>query len=176
LRLKQGDYAQAESTAARSNSWAGSDNALRADNWRIIAHARNARATPKAPRGARSCGTAEVIPRPRNPMTLKRPKGPAGTLLVLEHIPRSQGQPLRDPHVRKLGVWLPPQYDEGSKRRFPVLYDLVGFTGSGLATPTGGPSATTSRSARRGLSAREKWERRSSSCRIASPRSAATST
>jgi hypothetical protein len=35
--------------------------------------------------------------------------------------------------VRKLGVWLPPQYDEGGKRRFPVLYDLVGFTGSGLA-------------------------------------------
>src|SRR5882762_9578714 len=46
VRLKQGDYAQAESTAARSNSWAGSDNALRADNWRIIAHARNARLTP----------------------------------------------------------------------------------------------------------------------------------
>ena len=32
-------------------------------------------------------------------------------------------------------VWLPPQYDDGSaaRRRFPVLYDLVGFTGSGLA-------------------------------------------
>ena len=36
--------------------------------------------------------------------------------------------------MRKLGVWLPPQYDEGAgRRRFPVLYDLVGFTGSGLA-------------------------------------------
>src|SRR6266705_5225170 len=56
------------------------------------------------------------FPGPRNPMTLKRPRGPAGTMLV-----------------RKLGVWLPPQYDEGSRRRFPVLYDLVGFTGSGLA-------------------------------------------
>ena len=43
VRLKQGDYAQAESTAARSNSWAGSDNALRADNWRLIAQAREAR-------------------------------------------------------------------------------------------------------------------------------------
>src|SRR6266702_3347062 len=42
-RLWQGDYAQAESTAARSNSWAGSDNALRAENWRLIAHAREAR-------------------------------------------------------------------------------------------------------------------------------------
>jgi S-formylglutathione hydrolase FrmB len=34
-------------------------------------------------------------------------------------------------------VWLPPQYDEGATRgrgrRFPVLVDMVGFTGSGLA-------------------------------------------
>ncbi len=45
--------------------------------------------------------------------------------------------PLGDPHIRKLAVWLPPQYDEGARRglgrRYPVLYDLVGFTGSGLA-------------------------------------------
>jgi S-formylglutathione hydrolase FrmB len=66
-------------------------------------------------------------------MALKRPKGPAGTLLVLEHDSKIlKGNPLGDPHVRKLGVWLPPQY-EGSRRRFPVLYDLVGFTGSGLS-------------------------------------------
>ena len=65
---------------------------------------------------------------------LKRPKGPAGTLVMLEHESRIlKGNPLRDPHVRKLAVWLPPQYDEGTRRRFPVLYDLVGFTGSGLA-------------------------------------------
>ncbi len=43
VRLRQGEYAQAESLAARSNSWAGSDNALRAANWRLIAEARNAR-------------------------------------------------------------------------------------------------------------------------------------
>src|SRR5258706_3003912 len=67
-------------------------------------------------------------------MALKRPKGPAGTLLVLEHDSAIlKGNPLADPHVRKLGVWLPPQYDDAGKRRFPVLYDLVGFTGSGLA-------------------------------------------
>ena len=39
--------------------------------------------------------------------------------------------------MRKLAVWLPPQYDEaagaGRGQRFPVLYDIVGFTGSGLA-------------------------------------------
>ena len=67
-------------------------------------------------------------------MALKRPKGPAGTLLVLEHTSKILADnPLGDPHVRKLGVWLPPQYDHGGRRRFPVLYDLVGFTGSGLS-------------------------------------------
>ena len=40
VRLQQGDYAQAESTAARSNSWAGNDSALRAENQRIIEQAR----------------------------------------------------------------------------------------------------------------------------------------
>src|SRR6266545_1940996 len=52
VRLKQGDYAQAESTAARSNSWAGSDNALRAENWRLIAHAREARGDAEGARAA----------------------------------------------------------------------------------------------------------------------------
>jgi enterochelin esterase-like enzyme len=67
-------------------------------------------------------------------MSLKRPKGDPGTLVVLEHVSKIlKGNPLGDPHVRKLGVWLPPQYDAGTRRRFPVLYDLVGFTGSGLA-------------------------------------------
>jgi len=78
---------------------------------------------------------------------------------------------LRDPHVRKLGVWLPPQYDEGGKRRFPVLYDLVGFTARASPTPTGRPFGDNVRSARRGSSASRRWGRRSSSCRIASPRS-----
>ena len=65
---------------------------------------------------------------------IKRPKGPSGTLVVLEHHSRIlKDNPLGDPHVRKLGVWLPPQYDRSDGRRFPVLYDLVGFTGSGLA-------------------------------------------
>ena len=40
LRLEQGQYQQAEGLAARSNGWAGNDNVLRADNWRIIGQAR----------------------------------------------------------------------------------------------------------------------------------------
>ena len=40
VRLRQGDYVQAESLAQRSNSWAGSDAMLRAENARIIEQAR----------------------------------------------------------------------------------------------------------------------------------------
>ena len=43
VRLAQRDYDQAESCAQRSNSWAGSDNALRFENWQLIAQAREAR-------------------------------------------------------------------------------------------------------------------------------------
>ena len=43
LRLQQGDFPQAESLAQRSNSWAGSDGALRAENARIIEQARAGR-------------------------------------------------------------------------------------------------------------------------------------
>src|SRR6185369_7871365 len=71
-------------------------------------------------------------------MALKRPQWKSGTLVLLEHDSRIlRGNRLRDPHVRKLAVWLPPQYDggggRGRGRRFPVLYDMVGFTGSGLS-------------------------------------------
>ena len=67
-------------------------------------------------------------------MPLKRAKGSAGTVVVLEHVSKIlEGNPLGDPHSRKLAVWLPPQYDDSGGRRFPVLYDFVGFGGSGLS-------------------------------------------
>jgi len=71
-------------------------------------------------------------------MARKPPRRPEGTLVVTElDSAILAGNPLGDPHIRKLAVWLPPGYDEGQGRargrRFPVLYDLVGFTGSGLA-------------------------------------------
>jgi Tfp pilus assembly protein PilF len=43
VRLKQGQFAQAASLAQRSNSWAGSDTALREANDRLIERARAAR-------------------------------------------------------------------------------------------------------------------------------------
>jgi len=52
VRLKQGEYAQAESTATRSSSWAGGDNSLRAENWRLIAEARTARGDAEGARVA----------------------------------------------------------------------------------------------------------------------------
>ncbi len=71
-------------------------------------------------------------------MARKRASWPSGRLVTLEHTSRVLADnPLGDPHVRRLDVWLPPQYDErpqrGRGRRFPVVYDLVGFTGSGPA-------------------------------------------
>jgi hypothetical protein len=71
-------------------------------------------------------------------MAIKRSRAPAGSVLVLEHDSRVlRDNPLGDPHVRQVAVWVPPGYDEGRAagrgRRFPVLFDLVGFTGSGRA-------------------------------------------
>lgn len=57
----------------------------------------------------------------------------AGRLVFLEHQSKIlKSNPLGDPHVRRFPVWLPPQYDAGPpNRRFPVFFDLVGYTGSG---------------------------------------------
>lgn len=44
--------------------------------------------------------------------------------------PSLRGNALGDPDVRATGVYLPPEYDREPQRRFPVLYNLHGFTGS----------------------------------------------
>src|SRR3954468_24654104 len=69
-----------------------------------------------------------------NRRMLKRSKAQPGNVLILEHTSQIlKGNPLGDPHVRKVAVWVPPGYEHNGKRRYPVLYDLVGFTGSGLS-------------------------------------------
>lgn len=40
--------------------------------------------------------------------------------------------PLGDPAVREVGIYLPPSYDAAPARRFPTLLFLPGYTGSGL--------------------------------------------
>jgi enterochelin esterase-like enzyme len=69
-------------------------------------------------------------------MAIKRMSWPLGRVVTLEHKSAVLADnPLGDPHERLLDVWLPPQYDQARGRargtRFPVLYDLVGYTGSG---------------------------------------------
>jgi len=69
-------------------------------------------------------------------MALKRPRGHSGRVVSVEHTSRVLADnPLGDPPVRQFDVWLPPQYDQARGRdrgrRFPVLFDLVGYTGSG---------------------------------------------
>jgi hypothetical protein len=110
-------------------------------------------------------------------MALKRPKGDPGRIVVLEHVSSIlKDNPLGDPHVRNIGVWLPPGYDGSGNRRFPVLFDFVGFTGSGLshlAWKNFGWNVP-ERAAR--LIHDGKMGPASSSSPTASPRSAATST
>lgn len=43
VRLEQNDYPQAENLAAKSNSLAGGDQRLRAENWKIIGQSRSKR-------------------------------------------------------------------------------------------------------------------------------------
>jgi S-formylglutathione hydrolase FrmB len=71
-------------------------------------------------------------------MTAKIKGVPSGRVVTVEHTSRILADnPLGDPHVRRFPVWLPPQYDARAARapgrRFPVLFDLVGFTGSGAS-------------------------------------------
>ena len=52
LKLKEGDYAQAASMAARSNTWAGTDKMLRAANWRLIGEAKRSTGDESGARAA----------------------------------------------------------------------------------------------------------------------------
>jgi enterochelin esterase-like enzyme len=71
-------------------------------------------------------------------VSLKRPNWSSGQLVVLDHTSKILADnPLGDPRTRALHVWLPPQYESGATRnrgrRFPVLYDFVGYSGAGAS-------------------------------------------
>lgn len=56
-----------------------------------------------------------------------------GTVVFVEYESRIlEGNPLRDPHVRRFPVYLPPEYATKPDKRFPVLFALTGFTSSGV--------------------------------------------
>lgn len=44
-----------------------------------------------------------------------------------------KGNPLGDPHVRRFPVWVPPDYESSPDKRYPVIFGLVGFTGTGFS-------------------------------------------
>jgi Putative esterase len=49
-----------------------------------------------------------------------------------EHVIDSEllrGNPLGDPHERPLSVYVPPNYDDHTERRYPSVYVLQGYTG-----------------------------------------------
>ena len=56
-----------------------------------------------------------------------------GRIVQLEHSSKIlKDNPLGDPWTRSHSVYLPPAYLSSTQRkRFPVLFDLVGYTGSG---------------------------------------------
>lgn len=59
---------------------------------------------------------------------------PPGRLATITHTSAILADnPLGDPATRQIDVWLPPQYDapEHQNTKFPVLFDLVGYTGTG---------------------------------------------
>jgi len=63
---------------------------------------------------------------------------PRGRVVTLEFASSILADnPLGDPPVRRFPAWLPPHYDRARgaarSRRFPVLFDLVGYTAAGPA-------------------------------------------
>lgn len=67
-------------------------------------------------------------------MAKKQFQAQRGELVIEQHTSRVLADnPLNDPCVRPIHVYLPPQYHlpRYAKRCFPVLFDLVGYTGSG---------------------------------------------
>lgn len=61
----------------------------------------------------------------------KQTAWPAGEVVRLQYQSKVLADnPLGDPAERTLTVWLPPNYSK-SQRALPVLFDLVGYTGSG---------------------------------------------
>ena len=49
------------------------------------------------------------------------------------------GNPLGDPTARRIAVWLPPSYARESTRRYPVIYWLAGYSGTGEMLFSGNP-------------------------------------
>jgi enterochelin esterase family protein len=49
------------------------------------------------------------------------------------------GNPLGDPAARRVAIWLPPSYAAETSRRYPVIYWLAGYAGTGELMFSGTP-------------------------------------
>lgn len=66
-------------------------------------------------------------------MPLKYKNYPLGELVRIAHVSKVlKGNQFKDPIRRDLMVWLPPGYSS-TTQRYPVVYDLAGFTSAGPA-------------------------------------------
>jgi len=65
---------------------------------------------------------------PLRPARWRTPPSRRGTV-VTDSVDSAvlRGNPLGDPHVRTLLVWLPPGYDADTARRYPTIYVLPGY-------------------------------------------------
>jgi hypothetical protein len=55
-----------------------------------------------------------------------------GTITVHKHDSKIlRSNPLRDPHIRDLIIYLPPEYTKSSSRGYIAVFGLVGFGGQG---------------------------------------------
>jgi S-formylglutathione hydrolase FrmB len=64
---------------------------------------------------------------------MRRTRAPAGRVETFDlRSDLLDGNPLGDDPTRRIAVYLPAGYGKDRARRYPVLFDLVGYTGSGL--------------------------------------------
>ena len=96
-------------------------------------------------------------------MAIKRPRGKPGTVVVLEHVSRApEGQSARRSaraQARRVVAAAIRSRRErtGGARRYPVLFDLAGFTGSGSSHIGWKNFSENCPSARRGSCTTSRW-------------------
>src|SRR5204863_8626310 len=77
--------------------------------------------------------------RRRDARAVARVCRPMSTVVEIVESRALVGNPLGDPTARRTAVWLPPSYDATADRRYPVIYWLAGYAGTGEQMFSGTP-------------------------------------
>jgi S-formylglutathione hydrolase FrmB len=64
---------------------------------------------------------------------------PMSTVVEIVESRALAGNPLGDPTARRIAIWLPPSYAAAPDHRYPVIYWLAGFAGTGEQMFSGTP-------------------------------------